>query len=208
MKRIIFITTIAVIVVVMILACRAEAESTEVLARTETKVSPKQIELETVSLSYEDYLDTKASYEQVNEPASSAVLEETEAVTETEKQVNTMNVWELGSYLYDIPEYDTTRSLVLITYEGYGPDSPLSYYVACCCWVRATENYLGFDNLYTSFGGADTWNYGEWLDNYGYAEYAVEVLRQCYLNPTYVVNCNGMEVPDSYIYEENGIYVW
>lgn len=125
---------------------------------------------------------------------------------ETEPNVYEMDVWTLGSYLYGISELDTTRALKLITYEGYGY-SPLSYYVACCCWVRSTEGLWGYNNLYQAFGEADT-SYDEWLDCIEIADYAYEYLRECYLNPSYVKYCNGMTIPNEWIYEENGIYCW
>lgn len=53
-----------------------------------------------------------------------------------------LDLWELGLQKWGISYTDTSRTLRLITYEGYG-DSWLSYYVACCCWVRATEGYWG-----------------------------------------------------------------
>lgn len=209
------------LVVILVTSILSEQKSDEILAETIPQTR-EHVEPETVSLSYaewkeqQSYLDTKASYEQVEKSSVYAVSEVSEELTETSEQVNldtepdiySMDVWTLGSYLYGIPEYDTTRSLILITFEGYGAESPLSYYVACCCWVRATEGYWGYGDLYRAFGEADTWSYGEWLDSYGYADYAVEVLRQCYLNPTYVKYCNGMTVPESYVYYEQGIYVW
>lgn len=207
--------------VILATSILSERKSDEILAETIPQTRA-HVEPETVSLSYSEwkeqqtYLDTKASCEQVEKASVYAVSETSEEVTETFEQVNldtepdiySMDVWTLGSYLYGISEYDTTRALILITFEGYGADSPLSYYVACCCWVRATEGYWGYGDLYRAFGEADTWNYGEWLDSYGYADYAVEVLRQCYLDPSYVRYCNGMTVPESYVYYEGGIYVW
>lgn len=209
------------LIVILVTSILSEKKSDEILAETIPQTRA-YVEPETVSLSYSEwkeqqtYLDTKASYEQVEKASVYAVSEVSEELTETFEQVNldtepdiySMDVWTLGSYLYGIPEYDTTRALILITFEGYGAESPLSYYVACCCWVRATEGYWGYSDLYRAFGEADTWNYGEWLDSYGYADYAVEVLRQCYLNPTYVKYCNGMTVPESYVYYENGIFIW
>ena len=202
------ITLAAILVVVALLASNeANDKSDEILAEPLPEVVTRE-EPETVKLSYEEYLDIKASCQQVTETALVAEETDFEAETWTSEQVNldTMDVWTLGAYLYGIPEYDTTRSLVLITYEGYY-DSPLSYYVACCCWVRATEGYWGYGNLYSAFGEADT-SYNEWMDDLGYSEWAIEHLKQCYLNPTYVKYCNGMMVPESWIYEEGGIYVW
>lgn len=140
-------------------------------------------EPETVSLSYEDWKEQQ-----------------------TEPDVYSMDVWTLGSYLYGISDLDTSRTLKIITYEGYY-DSPLSYYVACACWARATEGYFGADNLFQAFGGMDP-QYDLWMDELGYEEYAVDALRNCYLNPIYITGCNGMEIPDGWIYEEDGIYVW
>lgn len=198
-------------IAILIVSCKAEAKSDEILQSTETKQT--STELETVSLSYEEYLEQKTQNdtEDIDDNSSSNNSLDNPVETDTKEPVidySTMDVWTLGRELYGIPEYDTTRSLVLITFEGYGAESPLSYYVACACWTRATNGYLGYSDLYTSFGGADTWNYGDWLDNNGYADYAVDALRECYLNPQYIMNCNGMMVPESWIYEENGIYVW
>lgn len=157
-----------------------------------------RVEPETVSLSYSEWKEQKTQQE-----------------TETEPNYYEMDVWTLGSTLYGISELDTTRTLKLITYEGYG-DSPLSYYVACCCWVRCQEEYFGFCDLYESFGGLDACSYGgqygAWMDELEYSDYAVEALRECYLSPTYVTSCNGCEIPDEWIYaewtEDGFIYVW
>ena len=133
--------------------------------------------------------------EEIGEEASAEIIEE-----------NNESVYELGLNNYGISYLDTERSLKLITYEGYGY-SPLSYYVACCCWTRATEGYWGYGNLYSAFGEIDT-HYGEWMDSLGIADYAYDTLYQCYANPMYVKYCNGMAAPSNYIYYENGIYVW
>lgn len=124
----------------------------------------------------------------------------------SEEDLSIKDIYELGEYLYRISYLDTERSLKLITYEGYG-ESPLSYYVACCCWTRATEGYWGYSNLYTAFGEADT-SYDEWMDWLGIADYAYDALYECYMNPSYIRYCNGMAIPAEYIYYENGIYVW
>lgn len=143
-------------------------------------------EPETVSLSYAEWQEGTTS--------------------ETKTQLSEMDVWTLGNYLWGISELDTTRALKIITYEGY-EYSPLSYYVACCCWVRSTENLWGYENLYRAFGEADT-SYTEWLDEVEIADWAFDALRECYLNPTYCKYCNGMAIPAEYIYCENGIYCW
>ena len=194
-------------------AVKADAETDAQLAEidsfienhTSDKHYKAEIEPETVSLTYSAYLAQKAENEAVTE---SQTEEQTEQQT---PDLYSMDVWELGSYLYGISELDTTRTLKLITYEGYGAESPLSYYVACCCWVRCQENYFGFDNLYSSFGGADT-SYNEWMDEIEIADYAYDALWQCYMNPSYVTSCNGMECPAEYVYAEfDGrymIYVW
>ena len=130
--------------------------------------------------------------------------------TTTEPDIYQMDVWDLGLYLYDISYLDTSRALKLITYEGYGY-SPLSYYVACCCWTRATENYWGYDNLFSAFGEADT-SYDTWMDSLEIADWAYDALWECYLDPMYVRYCNGVIEPEDYIYcEFDGafwIYVW
>jgi hypothetical protein len=185
-------------------AVKADAESDAQLAEIDSFIeshTPKthykaEIEPETVQLTYSAYLAEKAEEEAETEPQ--------------EPDIYSMDVWQLGSYLYGISELDTTRTLKLISYEGYG-ESALSYYVACCCWVRCTNGYLGFDNLYSSFGGADT-SYNEWMDEIEIADYAYDALWQCYMNPSYVTSCNGMECPAEYVYAEfDGsytIYVW
>ena len=212
------------LIVILVTSILSEQKSDEILAETIPQTRA-YVEPETVSLSYSEwkeqqtYLDTKASCGQVEKASVYAVSEVSEELTETSEQVNldkepdiySMDVWTLGSYLYGISELDTTRTLKLITIEGYG-DSPLSYYVACCCYVRATEGCWGYTengepSLFRAFGEVDT-NYGNWMDSYEIADYAYEVLRQCYLNPTYVRYCNGMAAPESYVYYENGIYVW
>lgn len=124
----------------------------------------------------------------------------------TEEEPITDDIYELGYSLYGISYLDTERSLKLITYEAYGW-SPLSYYVACCCWTRATEDYWGYGNLYSAFGEADT-SYDLWMDELGIADFAYDALYQCYMNPSYIRYCNGMAIPTEYIYYEDGIYVW
>jgi len=116
------------------------------------------------------------------------------------------DVFELGLDRYGISHLDTERTLKLITYEGYG-ESMLSYYVACCCWVRATEDYWGYGNLYSAFGEIDT-QYGTWMDSLGIADYAYDYLLMCYQDPTYCKYCNGCTIPNDYIYTERGIYCW
>ena len=153
-----------------------------ILANNSTKVDSDFVKLETVSLSY------------------------TEWQAQQEPDIYSMDVWTLGSYLYGISEQDTTRSLILISYENYG-DSVLSYYVGCACWARATNDYFGLDNLFAAFGGMDE-QYGLWMDELGWDDYAVDVLRDCYLHPMYITGCNGVDSPESWIYEEQGIYVW
>lgn len=117
-----------------------------------------------------------------------------------------LDVWDMGLEWYGISYEDTTRTLKLITYEGY-EDSMLSYYVACCCFVRATEGYWGYGNLYSAFGEIDT-QYGLWMDELGYEDYAVYMLETCYREPTYCKYVNGLVVPSEYIYYEDGIYCW
>lgn len=141
--------------------------------------------------------------------------ETTEEPTTTEPDIYQMDVWDLGLYLYGISYLDTTRTLKLITYEDYGY-SLLSYYVACCCWVRATEGCWGYGNLYSAFGENDAvengGQYGLWMDELGIVDWAYPALWECYIDPTYVRYCNGMAEPSEYIYAENigytTIYVW
>lgn len=212
-----FIVCVLLIIIAGSTTEKANAALSKADKKIKEHVSKTAIEeLETVSTSYEKYLEQKETETNITYGIDNyGYIEdyginetETEYEVVTEPKYSEMDVWTLGRELYGIPDYDTTRSLILITFEGYGPESPLSYYVACCCWTRATNGYLGFDNLYSAFGGADVLNYGEWLDNNGYADYAIEVLRQAYLSPMYIMNCNGMETPENYIYYENGIYVW
>lgn len=158
-------------------------------------------EMETVSLSYEDWKEQNDSNNSDTESDNSNSADYTVYSVEQEN----LDVWQLGLE-HGISELDTTRILKLITYEGYG-ESPLSYYVACCCYVRATEGYWGYSNLYQAFGEADT-SYDVWLDEIEIADYAFDALTECYLNPSYVKYCNGMTVPDGWVYEEGGIYVW
>ena len=196
----------AIVGITAFLGVNAEAETDEAIAQADAFIeryendfsdsgsiyscsysdsSLHSAEPETVSLSYSEWLNQQ----------------------ETEPNYYDMDVWTLGSCLYGISELDTTRTLKLITYEAYGADSPLSYYVACCCWVRCREGYFGFSNLYESFGGLDAVSYGgqygEWMDELDYADYAVEALRECYLSPTYVTSCNGCEIPENWIYAED-----
>lgn len=119
---------------------------------------------------------------------------------------NDLDVWDMGLEWYGISYEDTNRTLRLITYEGY-KNSMLSYYVACCCWVRATEGYWGYGNLYSAFGEIDT-QYGLWMDSLEIADWAYYYLEMCYQNPTYCKYVNGLMVPSDYIYCERGIYCW
>lgn len=203
MKRVIKITKymmpgLAAVLIgaVIAAAVTTSAEADECIAKADAIIEANEItssynenynEPETVSLSYADWQGQQ-----------------------TEPDLYQMDVWQLGSYLYGISELDTTRSLILITVEGYGY-SQLSYYVGCCCLTRLTADpYLfGADNLYWSFGGnGSDPSYDIWMDSIEYEDYAVEYLREVYLNPTYVLSCNGMETPENYVYYENGIYVW
>lgn len=188
MKRARYILIILIALTVGILTARAVTVSAEEEIRKadeiiETATTYTEAEPETVSLSYAEWQEQQ-----------------------TLPDVYQMDVWTLGSYLYGISELDTTRTLKLISYEGYGY-SPLSYYVACCCWVRATEGYWGYGNLYSAFGEADT-SYDEWMDCIEVQDWAYDYLKWCYLEPSYVRYCNGMAVPESWVYEENGIYCW
>lgn len=170
-----------------------------------------EAELETVSLSYSDWQISQNDVLSSEFEDNSHISDSNRQNPENEElDIYAMDVWELGWELYGIPYQDTTRSLILISHEGYGPESALSYYVACACWTRCTNDYLciGAGDLFTSFGGADTWNYGLWMDEYGWDSYAEDALREAYLNPTYVVGCNGVDQPESWIFEEDGIYVW
>lgn len=162
-----------------------QLEEVDAFIEAHTTAATIEDEPETVKLSYSEWKE-----QQVEEP--------------TEPDIYQMDVWTLGSYLYGISELDTTRSLILISYEGYGPDSPLSYYVACACWARSSD---GSDNLYAEFGGMDP-QYDLWMDELGWDDYAIDALRECYLNPMYITGCNGMDSPTEWIYEEDGIYVW
>ena len=176
------VTASLLIGVVITLTVTASAEADEVIAEADEIIETAEHyeEPETVSLSYTEWQE--------------------------QKKVEEMDIWELGEYLWGICPNDTSRALKLITIEGYH-DSPLSYYVACCCWVRATEGYWGYGDLFSAFGEADT-SYGEWMDCIEYEDWAVEYLRLCYEAPTYCRYCNGMTVPEAWIYEENGIYCW
>lgn len=124
-----------------------------------------------------------------------------------------MDIWDMGYEWYGISYLDTTRSLKIITYEGYGY-SDLSYYVACACWSRCMypEDFGLWPDLYESFGGYDAVSYGgqygAWMDNLDYECWAAEYLEMCYRDPMYIDQVNGMMVPSEYIYTEDGIYVW
>lgn len=169
-------------------------------------------------VAYETYPDISASAVHYDYAVSLEQTEEIEETTDDSSADNSgsyddtddvyagLDVWDMGLEWYDISYLDTTRTLKLITYEGYGY-SRLSYYVACCCWSRATEDYWGYGNLYSAFGEADT-SYDTWMDELGIADYAYVALEQCYRDPIYCRYCNGMAVPYDYIYYENGIYVW
>lgn len=202
-----FITIVVVSVLIGLIITRAvtaSAEADEIIAQADEFI--KEAENESVRhLSINQ--DLEADYWTGDIGALCSCNDSAES-EEPSKEVDysQMDVWTLGAYLYGISPNDTTRALKLITIEGYH-DSPLSYYVACCCWVRATEGYWGYGDLFSAFGEADT-NYGEWMDCIEYEDWAVEYLRLCYEAPTYCRYCNGMTVPEAWIYEENGIYCW
>lgn len=160
-------------------------------------------EQETVSLSYAEWKEQQNDDSNVIDTESDDIDSAGCDIPSNESE--SVDVWSLGLDR-GISELDTTRTLKLISYEGYG-ESPLSYYVACCCYVRATENYWGYDNLYQAFGEIDT-SYDAWMDDLEIADYAYDALTECYLNPSYVKYCNGMTVPQDWIYSESGIYVW
>ena len=201
-------------VAVFIMSCdstnRADAvikEADEIIERAESRSSAAE--------TFTTFTETK-DFSEISSGTDSdeeiiIIEEETELNFEPETpDIYTMDVWDLGLYLYDISYLDTSRALKLITYEGYGY-SPLSYYVACCCWTRATENYWGYDNLFSAFGEADT-SYDTWMDGLEIADWAYDALCECYLDPMYVRYCNGVIEPEDYIYcEFDGaywIYVW
>lgn len=135
--------------------------------------------------------------------------------------LDSLDVWDLASYLYGISYTDTTRALQLITIEEYGY-SPLSYYVACCCIARANGirygeyiGYLwGYSDMFTAFGEADpSYTVERYWDHY-IADYAYVAYRQALMDEEwrYVAYCNGMAEPYDYIYAEftgsGMIYVW
>ena len=165
-------------------------------------------EPETVSLSYEEWKEQQNDDSNVIDTESDDIDSAGCDIPSNESE--SVDVWSLGLDR-GISELDTTRTLKLITYEGYG-ESPLSYYVACCCYVRATENYWGYPNLFEAFGEIDSVSnggqYGEWMDDLEIADYAFDALTECYLNPSYVKYCNGMTVPQEWVYSESGVYVW
>lgn len=129
-----------------------------------------------------------------------------EETSSYEEWIESLNLWEYGWYVWGISYEDTDRILRLVTHEGYG-QSLLSYYVACCSWVRVTEDYWGYGNLYTAFGEVDE-QYGTWMDELGIADWAYEYVWWCYIDPTYCRYCNGMCEPYDYIYCESNIYCW
>lgn len=157
-------------------------------------------------LGYGDISCSAVHYDSDSYPSRHEIVTHKEDRGAAAVSLDLMDVWDLGLYLYGISYTDTNRTLRLITYEGYGY-SPLSYYVACCCWVRATEGYWGYGNLYSAFGEADT-SYDTWMDGLGIADFAYVALEQCYRDPEYIRYCNGMTVPWDWIYYEDGIYVW
>ena len=194
-------------VVVLIMACDSNRRADETIAEVDRLIESATASERKMPAS------ANASRQNLGETQSDEqiiVEEETTAgeaaEVDSKPDIYNMDVWDLGLYLYGISYQDTSRALRIISYEGYGY-SPLSYYVACCCWVRATENYWGYDNLYSAFGEADT-SYDLWMDDLGIADYAYDYLWECYMEPTYVCYCNGMATPSDYIYYEDGIYVW
>lgn len=197
MKRTLRMITICLISVLIGLvitkAVTASAEADEIIQQAdefiETYEEAETCEPETVSLSYSEW-----------------------QAQQSEPDLSQMDVWTLGSYLYGISELDTTRMLKLITIEGYEEDPTLDYYCACACVTRATHDYFGAGDIYTAFGGADPW-YGSliWEEEwYGIDDHAYGALRDALLNYQYIDQCNGVIVPDEYIYYSDiyDIYVW
>lgn len=153
-----------------------------------------------------------ADYEFDAEPETVSLSYEDWQVQQAEPDIYQMDVWTLGSYLYGISELDTTRMLKLITIENYAEDPTLDYYCACACVTRAVNDYFGFGDIYSAFGGADEW-YQTLLwdeDWYGIDDHAYGALRDALLNYQFIDQCNGMIVPDECIYysEIYDIYVW
>lgn len=184
------------IICLMLCACGKQTESIQRLEQIPT-LSEERTTHETVCESSSDNIDNTDDIDNSNTDNS---------IVDVVIQDTVLDVWDMGLEWYGISYLDTTRTLKLITYEGYGY-SPLSYYVACCCWSRATENYWGYSNLYQAFGEADT-SYDLWMDDLDIADWAYDALDECYRNPTYCMYCNGMAEPWDYIYYESGIYVW
>lgn len=189
----------ALIIAVLVFNALVLSKADEVLADTEKYES---------EIPQRDILQPIPTLEEttMNVTETEMFIEEVTEEIYSEPDIYSMDVFDLGAYLYGISYDDTYASLVLITYEAYGY-SPLSYYVACCCWVRATEDYWGYGDLYSAFGEADT-SYGPWMAELGYEDWAIDALWECYMDPTYACYCNGMTVPSDYIYYEDGIYVW
>lgn len=154
------------------------------------------------------YTDCEVSYEQMDSNDYIDNSNRDDSGVNSTGIDNVLDVWDMGLKWYGISYEDTTRSLKLITIEGYEWDI-LSYYVACACWSRATEGLWGYSDMFTAFGQDDPY-YGTWMDDTVIADYAYYYLEECYRNPSYIKYVNGMASPSNYIYysEEYGIYVW
>ena len=174
----------------MLCACGKQVEPIQRLEPIPTLPEERTI-YETVCESSSDNINNTDDIDNSNTDSS---------IVDVVIQDTVLDVWDMGLEWYGISYLDTTRTLKLITNEGYGY-SLLSYYVACCCWVRATEGYWGYGNLFRAFGQNDE-GYDLWMDDLGIADWAYDALDECYRNPTYCMYCNGMAEPYDYIYAE------
>lgn len=105
-------------------------------------------------------------------------------------------VYELANG-YGIPGWQVDRALKLISYECYGADPTLDYYMACTVVNRFVD--YGTDiNIYTSWGGGDG-SYGSWMDGLRIADHSVSALIAAFNNlDRNAWDCHGIVAENGY----------
>jgi len=184
-------TLLIIPIILLLIGCKGEPDGT--IYETHSDISDSCVHIDTVLI-----------------PVRTKEVEHTKNCGLTAVNIDLMDVWELGEYLYGIDYETTTRMLKLISYEAYPDDQMLDYYCALACVTRALypEDFMG-SNIYERFGEQDT-SYGLWMDELAIQDHSYQALRWAYLDFHYINQCNGMATPENYIYysELYGIYVW
>lgn len=171
-----------------------------ILESTEEVITEASYEETTAEVYYEE----EETYEEYIESTYKIEYYEPETVGIVDGE----DVYYVAQALYGISEYDVSKCLKLISYEGYGADPYLDYLMACTC-VNRLVFYPGCE-LYSFWGGGDG-SYGTWMDGLGIADHAYSALYEALMNPNWDAwDCHGMCPENGYWsgqYLEDAIYV-